>query len=88
MQDVIAGVIVGVILGRATEQRHPPQVQYPPVVIVEPHRPHRPHYHPHPQQLPQVIQTPGIMCPAGTAPMYETRYDAYGRHYYSFMGCR
>jgi hypothetical protein len=83
MQDVIAGVIVGVILGRATEQRHPPQVHYPPVVIVEPHRPR--HY---PHQLPQVIHTPGIMCPPGLAPMYETRYDAYGRHYYSFMGCR
>lgn len=84
MEDILAGLIVGVIIGKASEQhRHPPQVHYPPVVVVQPH------HHPHPRpQVPQVIYTPGLVCPQGLAPMYETRYDAYARPYHIFIGCR
>lgn len=85
MTDAIAGLIIGVIIGKASEphHRHPPRVEYPPVVVVQPLPPVVVY-----PRVPQVIHTPGIMCPAGTAPMYEPRYDSYGRTYYSFMGCR
>lgn len=78
MEELVAGVILGVIIGRAQEPRQPTIIHYPQVVVVQPRV----------QQLPQVIHTPGIMCPQGTAPMYEPRYDHSGRHYFSFIGCR